>query len=69
MWGRPKGWADCTVDPTGPTATQSRANDGVLLTGFSHALNVSEVVGVMATYHQATQDPNSPTADTIRATS
>ncbi|WP_330230038.1 alpha/beta hydrolase [Nocardia sp. NBC_00508] len=32
--------------------------DGVLLTGFSHALNVSEVLGVIATYHQAAQDPH-----------
>ncbi|MEU7629179.1 alpha/beta hydrolase [Nocardia sp. NPDC049220] len=31
--------------------------DGVVLTGFSHALNVPEVLGVMATYQQAVQDP------------
>ncbi|WP_245671436.1 alpha/beta hydrolase [Nocardia amamiensis] len=31
--------------------------DGVLLTGFSHALNVSEVLGVIATYHPAAEDP------------
>ncbi|UAK30527.1 alpha/beta fold hydrolase [Nocardia asteroides] len=31
--------------------------DGVLLTGFSHALNVAEVLGVISTYHQAAEDP------------
>lgn len=31
--------------------------DGVVLTGYSHTLNIPEVLGVMATFHQAVQDP------------
>ncbi|MEU1961079.1 alpha/beta hydrolase [Nocardia sp. NPDC019304] len=38
-------------------ATTYQDVDGVLLTGFSHALNVSEVLGVISTYHQAAEDP------------
>ncbi|MFI5539241.1 alpha/beta hydrolase [Nocardia sp. NPDC051900] len=38
-------------------ATTYQDVDGVLLTGYSHALNVSEVLGVISTYHQAAEDP------------
>ncbi|MFF7939648.1 alpha/beta hydrolase [Nocardia gamkensis] len=38
-------------------ATTYQDVDGVLLTGFSHALNVPEVLGVISTYHQAADDP------------
>ncbi|MGW4326943.1 alpha/beta hydrolase [Nocardia sp. NPDC004573] len=37
-------------------ATTYQDVDGILLTGFSHALNVSEVLGVISTYHQAAED-------------
>ncbi|MFE7746809.1 alpha/beta hydrolase [Nocardia sp. NPDC057455] len=39
-------------------ATTYQDVDGVLLTGFSHTLNVSEVLGVISTYHQAAGDPH-----------
>lgn len=38
-------------------ATAYHDVDGILLTGFSHALDIPEVLGVMSTYYQATQDP------------
>ncbi|MGF6888721.1 pimeloyl-ACP methyl ester carboxylesterase [Nocardia sp. GAS34] len=31
--------------------------DGLLLTGYSHAVNVPETLSVIATYHSATSDP------------
>ncbi len=31
--------------------------DGVVLTGYSHALNIPETLGVIATYHRAVNDP------------
>ncbi|MBF6329337.1 alpha/beta hydrolase [Nocardia transvalensis] len=31
--------------------------DGVVLTGYSHVLNVPEVLGVISTYHRAVDDP------------
>ncbi|MET8651329.1 alpha/beta hydrolase [Nocardia aurea] len=39
-------------------ATAYRDVDGVLLTGYSHALNVPEVLGVIGTYHPAVEDPD-----------
>lgn len=38
-------------------ATAYRDVDGVLLTGYSHALNIPEVLGVIGTYHPAAEDP------------
>ncbi|MFE7796053.1 alpha/beta hydrolase [Nocardia sp. NPDC057440] len=38
-------------------ATAYHDVDGVLLTGYSHALNIPEVLGVISTYHQAAADP------------
>ncbi len=31
--------------------------DGVVLTGYSHALNIPETLGVVSTYHRAVDDP------------
>ncbi|GAB2691536.1 alpha/beta hydrolase [Nocardia thraciensis] len=31
--------------------------DGVVLTGYSHSLNVAETLGVVSTYHRAVDDP------------
>ncbi|WP_245714074.1 alpha/beta hydrolase [Nocardia vaccinii] len=31
--------------------------DGVVLTGYSHALNIPETLGVISTYHRAVDDP------------
>ncbi|WP_239476425.1 alpha/beta hydrolase [Nocardia arizonensis] len=38
-------------------ATAYRDVDGVLLTGYSHALNIPEVLGVISTYYPAADDP------------
>ncbi|WP_245745985.1 alpha/beta hydrolase [Nocardia altamirensis] len=38
-------------------ATTHHDVDGVLLTGYSHALNISETIGVISTYYQAANDP------------
>ena len=38
-------------------ATNYHDVDGVLLTGYSHNLNVPEVLGVISTYYQAVADP------------
>lgn len=38
-------------------ATAHNDVDGVLLTGYSHTLNIPEVLGVIATYYQAVNDP------------
>ncbi|RJO75368.1 alpha/beta hydrolase [Nocardia panacis] len=37
-------------------ATAHHDVDGVLLTGYSHALNIPEVLGVIATYHPAVEE-------------
>lgn len=31
--------------------------DGVVLTGYSHSLNIGETLGVISTYHRATEEP------------
>lgn len=38
-------------------ATRHRDVDGVLLTGYSHTLEVSQVMGVISSYHPASGDP------------
>ncbi|MFC3961709.1 alpha/beta hydrolase [Nocardia jiangsuensis] len=38
-------------------ATRHHDVDGVLLTGYSHTLEVSQVVGVISSYHPASGDP------------
>ncbi|MET7767869.1 alpha/beta fold hydrolase [Nocardia sp. NPDC005366] len=38
-------------------ATAYHDVDGVLLTGYSHALDIPEVLGVISTYHPAADDP------------
>ncbi|WP_227984422.1 alpha/beta fold hydrolase [Nocardia spumae] len=38
-------------------ATQYHDVDGILLTGYSHAVNVPETLSVIATYHSAADDP------------
>lgn len=38
-------------------ATTHHDVDGVLLTGYSHALNIPEVLGVISTYYPAVHDP------------
>ncbi|MEV0359456.1 alpha/beta fold hydrolase [Nocardia sp. NPDC050697] len=38
-------------------ATQHHDVDGVLLTGYSHTLEVSQVMGVISSYHPAAGDP------------
>ncbi|MEV5649262.1 alpha/beta hydrolase [Nocardia sp. NPDC052254] len=38
-------------------ATQYHDVDGLLLTGYSHAVNVPETLSVIATYHSAADDP------------
>lgn len=38
-------------------ATTYHDVDGVLLTGYSHALSIADVLGVISTYHQAVEDP------------
>lgn len=38
-------------------ATRHHDVDGVLLTGYSHSLEPSQVAGVIASYHSATGDP------------
>ncbi|MCM6774238.1 alpha/beta hydrolase [Nocardia sp. CDC159] len=38
-------------------ATSHHDVDGLVLTGYSHALNIPQVVSVIATYHRAVDDP------------
>ncbi len=45
---------------SGTSVIESSSNhdvDGVILTGYSHALNIPETIGVISTYYQAVNDP------------